>query len=139
MKKAREMVLNAGLREKELRVQVLGLLLAYGRPVSHNELMALEQLSNADRVSVYRNLFLLKEAELVHTVQGIDGVERFCAHDTNMRGCPGGHAHFVCVECKKMVCLKDQVIPLIDVPPGFIVEGKQLLVYGKCAECAPDK
>ena len=132
------MIVGAGLREKDLRAAILGTLLEAGRPVSHNELMADARLGDADRVTVYRNLTILKDADLVHTVQGTDGVWRFCAHDTNIKGCPGGHAHLYCTECKRMICLKDQRIPVVEVPEGFRVEGKQLVVYGICSDCASE-
>ena len=136
IEKARVMILEAGMREKDLRIIILGLLLQLSRPVSHNDLMSEEALEGADRVSVYRNLSALCEAELAHSVQGMDGTWRFCAQNSNGKRRPGGHAHFMCTECKKMICLLDHPLPRIDVPEGTKVEGKQLVVYGICPDCA---
>lgn len=123
------------LRKKELRTRILEYLIAAGSPRSHSDIMETEGFNGADRVSVYRNLSALKEARLVHSVQGTDSVWRFCAHEPEAPGCPGGHAHFFCTLCKEMFCLKEQEIPQVDVPEGFRVEGKQLVLYGVCPAC----
>ena len=72
-------------------------------------------------------------------MQGIDGVWRFCAHGEGADGCPGDHPHFLCLECGRMFCLADQKMPRVKVPAGVEVEGKQFVVYGRCAECAVQK
>lgn len=92
-----------------------------------------------DRVTIYRTLSTLKEAGIVHSVQGIDGVWRYRAHDPDQGGCPGNHPHFICLSCKTMLCLNGQKLPNVSVPEGFSVTGKRLLVYGLCRECRANK
>jgi len=125
---------DAGLRATEVRRRVLSVLLGAGGSLSHRELAAL--LPELDRISIYRNLKLLKKADLVHGVQGIDGVLRYIVNPDGADGCPGSHAHFLCVDCGRMSCLLDQALPRIEAPRGAIVRGKQLLVYGVCPSCA---
>lgn len=125
---------SAGLRPTAAREAILEALYRIGRPASHGEVAkALE--GQLDRVTIYRNLYLLEEAGLAHRVQGVDGKWRFCAHDPNIAGCPGNHPHFLCLRCGKMICLLGQTIPYVEVPEGVKVEGKQLVVYGLCPDC----
>ena len=128
---------NAGLRATRVRLGVLSSILSAGRALSHRELV--DVLGNLDRVTVYRNLKLLKEAGLVHGVQGMDGVLRYVVNLSREKGCPGGHPHFLCLECGAMSCLANQVLPRVSVPKGCEVHGKQFLVYGLCRNCASSK
>lgn len=129
-----EILSKAGLRITRQRETVLRLMLENGFPMSHAEINgALDK--PLDKVTLYRTLQALTDAGIVHQVQGQDGAWRFCAHDAEAEGCPGGHPHFLCLGCGKMTCLSNQSIPRVEVPEGVKVDGKQLVVYGYCAEC----
>ncbi|MBN1836854.1 MAG: hypothetical protein JW820_13445 [Spirochaetales bacterium] len=119
-----------------VRVQVLDALIRTGHPISQSQLAAIPELAGCDRVTLYRTLNRLRVAGLAHAVEGIDGAWRYCAHRPDTRGCPGDHPHFLCLTCGHMSCLIGQRLPHVEVPPGVRVEGKQLVVYGRCAECA---
>lgn len=129
---------GAGLRATRQRVVVLRLLIDKASPLSHGEITAMLD-EPLDKVTLYRTLQTLREANIVHQVQGLDGVWRFCAHDPNSQRCPGNHPHFLCLSCGKMFCLTDQKMPRVEVPEGVTVEGKQLVVYGTCSDCAKTK
>lgn len=129
---------NAGLRTTRQRRAVLEFLFACGTPLSHMEILSKIEES-LDRVTLYRTLETLRKAGIVHQVQGVDGVWRFCAHGEDSDGCPGNHPHFLCLECGRMFCLTDQKMPRVRVPADVEVEGKQFVVYGRCAECAVQK
>lgn len=133
-----ELLRRAGLRVTRQRLVVLGLLMEKDSPMSHAEITA-ALADPLDKVTLYRTLQTLGEADIVHQVQGPDGVWRFCAHSPDAEGCGGGHAHFLCLSCGKMSCLVDQRLPRVEVPEGIEVEGKQLVVYGRCPECAREK
>ena len=38
-----------------------------------------------------------------------------------------------------MSCLLDQTMPFVEVPEDTVVEAKQFVVYGICAECAASR
>lgn len=135
---AAQLLRGAGKRATPIRREILDALLRLGRPASQPELSKLARLRRLDRVTVYRTLHLLRELGLVHAVQGTDGTWRFCSHDLDGRGCPGNHPHFLCVVCGRMRCLLGQEIPHVEVPRSFEVQGKQLVVYGRCPECGRD-
>ncbi|MGO8692773.1 MAG: Fur family transcriptional regulator [Rectinemataceae bacterium] len=127
----------AGLRPTEVRQRVLSALLTAGRSLSHRELA--ELLGGLDRVTIFRSLKLLKRSALVHGVQGIDGTLRYIVNPAERKGCPGGHPHFLCLECGEMTCLLDQELQRVRVSEGAEIRGKQLLVYGICPSCARAK
>lgn len=133
--KTETILCSAGLRATRQRMLVLGLLIKQASPLSHSEILSMLD-EHLDRVTLYRTLDTLKKAGIVHQVQGIDGVWRFCAHDRDAEGCPGDHPHFLCLSCGKMFCLTGQKMPRVNVPEGMEVEGKQFVVYGNCPECA---
>jgi len=128
---------ESGLRPTEVRRRVLTSLLGAACALSHRELV--DNLAGLDRVTIFRNLKLLKEAGLVHGVQGIDGSLRYVVNPVGNKGCPGGHPHFLCLECGTMTCLVGQELPRVSVPRSVEVRGKQFLVYGLCAACARSK
>ncbi len=123
----------AHLRVTTARVSILELLEAQAVPMAHTEILS--RVPDLDRVTLYRVLDALVEADLVHRVQGIDAVWRFCAHANDVTGCPGGHPHFMCERCGAMVCLTDQVLPHVDTPRGSVVSHKQMLLVGICETC----
>jgi len=124
---------GAKLRVTPLRLAVLEYLITAGQPLSHTEVQA--ALPDADRVTLYRTLAVFADADIAHQVQGLDGAWRFCAHHDGGNGCPGGHPHFLCVSCGRMLCLSDQRMPRVEVPDGCEVTGKQLVAYGRCPAC----
>ena len=133
---AHNLLLSASLRVTPVRIAVLSQLLQYGRPVSHADLWRRKKIRAFNRVTVYRTLLALQRRAIVHAVQGIDGVWRYCAHALSREHCPGNHPHFVCKSCRRMSCLLGQTMPYVEVPEGTVVKAKQYVVYGICAECA---
>lgn len=103
--------------------------------MSHSEISA-KLTEPLDKVTLYRTLQALKNTAIVHQVQGLDGAWRFCAHDITAAGCPGNHPHFLCIYCGRMTCLPGQSLQRVEVPDGIEVEGKQLVVYGRCTGCS---
>jgi Fur family ferric uptake transcriptional regulator/Fur family zinc uptake transcriptional regulator len=125
----------AGLRRTPARLAVLAQIEQQARPLAHAELLALPDLAQLDDITLYRTLAALVEAGLAHRVLGTDGVWRYGAPPGGHPGCPGNHAHFFCSACRAMACLPDQPIPRITLPPGAAVDGRHLLVFGRCAPC----
>ncbi|MBQ9882287.1 MAG: transcriptional repressor [Synergistes sp.] len=126
---------NSGLRTTRQRKLILELLFRKGVPLSHAEILSMID-AHLDRVTLYRTLDTLKKCGVVHQVQGVDGVWRFCAHEQDAEGCPGDHPHFLCLYCGRMFCLLGQKMQRVEVPENMKVEGKQFVVYGACPECA---
>ena len=127
-----------GMKVTNLRLQVLEFFLERQEPLSHTAVFehfaALGRRPN--RVTLYRVLSAFSDAQIVHEVQGMNGPVQFFLHKPFMDGCPGNHPHFLCQKCGRMLCLSGQLLPRVEVPEGSFVEGKQLLIFGLCPQCA---
>lgn len=135
---AEDLLLSRDIRPTPLRRAILEVLLGAGLPLSWRDTFSrLRRRTEADKVSLYRNLDLFERKGIVHKVLGSDGAWRYCALQGEENRCPGNHAHFLCLCCGRMICLEDQPIPTVTLPKGFTVEGKQLLAYGRCSDCPP--
>ena len=126
---------ETGVRRTPVREAVLGALLGAGAPLSQKDLAAIPGLERVNKVTLYRTLDILANAGVAHRVIGIDGEWRFCSHAPAGGRCTGNHPHFLCLNCGRMACLRDQTMPRVRVPEGYAIEGKQLIVYGACPEC----
>lgn len=104
-----------------------------GRPLLAQEVLelaarAVPQLSIA---TVYRNLKALQD----------DGsIQAVLLPGQNPRYEPTGHAHhhhFQCRSCERVFDVETCPGDLAGLaPPGFQVEGHEIILYGHCAECA---
>ncbi len=135
----KNLIRQSGLRVTGIRIRILEGLIQCGKPVSHADVSGLPGLDDIDRVTIYRTLDTLRRSGLVHSVPGTDGVWRYCAHNPDQPGCPGNHPHFVCQSCGTMICLTGQRLPTVQVPEGYVVSGKRLIVHGLCPACAKAK
>lgn len=127
---------TAGLRRTPARLRVYAVVESLGAPITHAALAARPELEGLDAITLYRTLGTLEGAGLVHRVHGVDGVWRWCAQPRAASGCPGNHVHFLCTACGTMRCLLDQPMPRVQVPEGAVVEGRNFVVFGRCARCA---
>ncbi|MDD3514477.1 MAG: Fur family transcriptional regulator [Aminobacteriaceae bacterium] len=136
MKNPEDLLRERGIRPTELRKEVLRILFGAGRPLSWKDTFTRFTEKRVNKVSLYRTLSLLEEKGLVHKILGTDGAWHYCAHLVEGKKCPGNHPHFLCLACGRMFCLEDQPLPTVQVPEGCVVEGKQLLAYGRCPSCS---
>ena len=84
--------------------------------------------------TVYRNLRLLVDMQVIETVQFEDGVKfRMSCGD-----CHEHHHHFICTVCEATfpyeVCPVDLDVPA---PQGFKITNHKFEIYGLCASCQP--
>jgi len=133
--KAESMVRKTGARITRPRVEILGVLLAAERALSHHEVESrINRAIAIDRVTVYRVLDWLSCSGLAHRIAGEDRVARYNAAE---RAHAGSHAHFQCERCGTVVCLdEDDEKPRVRVPRGFVPHAIALTVKGYCATCA---
>ena len=132
---AEQLIRATGARITRPRVEVLAVLLAAERALSHHEV---EQRLNAslgiDRVTVYRVLDWLREQGLAHRIAGEDRVSRYNAAGEEHSH---SHAHFHCERCGTVICLDEPERTLrVRVPHGFVSRDVALTVKGYCASCA---
>jgi len=162
------MLEEAGLRPTTVRQRVLSALFASGRSLSHRELAdllvgldrvtifrSLKLLKGAGLVHGVQGVdgtlrYIANPAERrgaagqsaagrAATGDRVAGAAGGQTQDAAEGRCPGGHPHFLCLQCGAMTCLADQGMPYLRVPEGAEVRGKQLLIYGICPSCASGK
>jgi Fur family ferric uptake transcriptional regulator len=133
----RERLRGAGLRVTGARIGVLRVLIAARAPMSHSEVYEHLSDQSVDRVTVYRNLVDLAEANLVRRTDVGDHVWRFewsesVGSDTH------GHPHFVCSDCGAVACLPLSAVALRAVrgtPRSLKQRHVQVHVRGLCDAC----
>ena len=116
-------------------------------------------LPTVDRSTIFRALTLFVDHDLLHTLDDGSGEKKYCiclehahcddeGHATECHHvCPDGscshhhhelcqHVHLTCSVCGKTYCLKNERIPEVHVPEGFVVESVQYIIHGVCPKCA---
>ena len=115
---------------------MLAALLRADEALTHHEVeRRLRRGQDVDRVTLYRVLEWLTEQGLVHKVSGEDRIWRFSAAGHRpARG--GGHAHFECRSCGKVICLDQTRLPSIPLPAGYRRRNVEVTIKGSCDQCA---
>jgi Fur family ferric uptake transcriptional regulator len=134
LERASALVAARGARVTRARVEVLATLLASHDALSHHDIeRRLPRGHDIDRVTLYRVLDWLTGQGLAHKVASEDRVWRFASAGPAE---PGGHAHFECNACGRVVCLDEAPVPAIPLPAGFRRGDVDVRVKGTCDSCA---
>lgn len=133
---AEALIRETGARLTHPRIEVLAVLLAAERALTHHEVeKRVNRALAIDRVTIYRVLDWLTANALAHKIAGGDRVWRFNAAE---REHGHRHAHFQCNRCGTVLCLDDlDMRPSIRLPAGFRSQHVELTVKGLCAGCVP--
>jgi Fur family ferric uptake transcriptional regulator len=134
------LVQRTGARVTRQRVEVLAVLLAAPRALTHHEIeKRADRGLGIDRVTVYRVLDWLTSRRLAHKIAGDDRIWRFnAANDEPERG--HAHAHFKCNGCGEVICLDEvRAARGIRLPSGYRSQDVELTVKGLCVECLPER
>lgn len=133
---AEALIRETGARVTRPRIEVLSVLLAAERALTHHEVeKRVNRALAIDRVTIYRVLDWLTASALAHKIAGDDRVWRFNAAE---REHGHRHAHFQCSRCGTVLCLDELgVRPSIRLPSGFRPQHVELTVKGLCAACVP--
>lgn len=92
----------------------------------------LEEYPEAGIATVYRNLKLLLEQNMIIKIDVGDGTDHYDADISE-------HYHFTCRCCKRIFDLRPNELPLGSVPKnvnGFNIESMSVVFSGVCGECA---
>lgn len=130
---AEQLIRKAGARLTQPRLHVLRVLLASGRALTHQDVVAaLEGELDIDRVTAYRVLEWLTEARLAHRIAHEDRVWRFSASP----GHDHAHAHFVCARCGQTLCLDGvSTARPVKLPKGYQLDHVEITAKGHCPNC----
>jgi Fur family ferric uptake transcriptional regulator len=97
-------------------------------------LRAAQRLPRLGVATVYRTVKLLLEASEIHAVVLPDGQARYESARLDH------HHHFRCNGCQLIFDLPGCMMPIPDgtaLPNGFVVEGHEITLFGRCPNCRP--
>jgi Fur family ferric uptake transcriptional regulator len=132
--RAEALVRGTATRATRQRIEVLAMLLAARRALTHHEIeRQVKRSLGMDRVTIYRVLDWLVARGLAHRIAGDDRVWRFnAAEDEHAQR----HAHFKCNDCGEVICLQTTLAARnVPLPAGYRPQEIELTVKGLCAGC----
>lgn len=123
------------LKSTPCREEVLKLFFHNDKALSH---AFIEEHTQAtfDRVTVYRTLKSFEDKGLIHKVLDDNSVTKYAlcnecsANDHNHE-----HVHFKCETCGETTCIESVHIPEINLPNGYKIAERNILVQGICPKC----
>jgi len=125
---------SANLKKTVPRRMVLDVLLSAAQPKTADEIISAMGKAGPDRVTVYRILESMVEADIVHRAFVAEGSQHFeMADKCSEHQC---HPHFVCTDCGKTSCMHDvSVLMATSAPAGFVIQRQQVRLQGLCPKC----
>ncbi|MBL7951509.1 MAG: transcriptional repressor [Flavobacteriales bacterium] len=131
-----ELLRHHGLRTTALRLDLLRLLQASDRALTHQEFEGGLKVE-ADRVSIFRSLNAFVEAGVAHRVLDGRGTSCFarCGTDCGHGHHNDTHAHFRCNTCGHVYCMDPIELPGVALPRGFKLAKSYLELDGTCKGC----
>jgi len=117
--KIEKLIKDKNIKLTTARVKLLEILKAANRPLSYEEI---KNDISMDKATFYRNISKFEEEGILNAFESNDKKRYF-----ELRLKP--HAHFVCVECNKIECIKDVDITLV----GY--EISNIIINGTCPSC----
>ncbi len=117
--KIEKLIRDKNIKLTTARVKLLEILKEADRPLCYEEI---KQDISMDKATFYRNISKFEEEGILNAFESNDKKRYF-----EIKFKP--HAHFVCVACNKVECIKDVSITLPD------YEVSTVIVNGKCPSC----
>ena len=114
-----ELLKDKNLKLTSARLEILDILQKANSPLSYDDI---KNSLSMDKATFYRNIAKFEEEGLLNAFESNDKKRYF-----ELKLKP--HAHFVCVVCNKVECIKDLNIHL----DGY--EINNVIVNGKCQLC----
>jgi Fur family transcriptional regulator, ferric uptake regulator len=136
-KNATSLLQNKGLRSTPVRKTVLQLLLDSTGSIATQTVEA-KLGSSVHRVTLYRVLRDLEQHGVIHRFTDPSGTSHYglcskeCSHGVH-HDC---HPHFLCVQCRKVICLEQTSLPAITTPAGYQLQQVTCFAEGLCPDCA---
>jgi len=114
-----ELIKDKNIKLTTARVALLEILKKADKPLSYEDI---KNDISMDKATFYRNIAKFEEEGILNAFESNDKKRYF-----ELKLNP--HAHFVCVSCNKIKCIKDIDIQLPD------CEINNVIINGKCPEC----
>ena len=126
---------HAGVRPTAMRLLIYRMLNRSKNPISSLDMEM--ELQTADRSTISRTLATFLDHDLVHAIDDGSGSVKYeaCRSPIHHHSISDLHVHFHCTVCDKTFCLP-QPVPQVILPEGFVAEGLNYVISGKCDKCA---
>lgn len=124
------------LRNTKMRQDVVSLFISHPEvALSHQDIES--ELSDADRVTLYRTLKSFEQKGIVHQVIDGSGVLKYalCHLGCDEHQHVDNHAHFHCNKCGKTTCMEGVKNDDYNIPSGYEVETSHIVIQGSCKDC----
>ncbi len=125
---------SRGLRATSSRTQVLEMIARQSSAVPYSTLQ--DELSELDRVTLYRTLQTLVTHGLIHKAV-IDHDQTYyalCPQQCSSSRHAHEHLHFLCTLCETVTCV--ELPQALDIElPGYTIDTLELEVSGVCPSC----
>jgi len=132
--KAEGLLKLAGLRRTGPRLAILSALLETGRPITHEQITVRLAEAAPNKVTIYRVLESLVEANIVHKAFLRERAWHFeLADRCTASQC---HPHFTCTSCEATYCFTDTALPMAKSPRGFTILHQRVQLEGLCPNCS---
>jgi Fur family ferric uptake transcriptional regulator len=132
--KAGELLKAASLRRTTPRKDVLSVLLTAHKPITQEQISKKLGPNAPDKVTIYRTLESLLNANLVHKAFLRKRSWHFeLAHNCTENQC---HPHFTCTDCGDTHCLTGLSVPMSKtLHKKFVIHRQQVRLEGICPKC----
>ncbi|MEM1214603.1 MAG: transcriptional repressor [Bacteroidota bacterium] len=137
MERTTQLLKDKNLRVTVVRTKVLDIFIQAGKKALANADIE-RQFEQLDRITLYRTLRSFEEKGLIHQVHDGTGTTKYaiCAHGCTAHVHHDEHPHFHCTSCGKTVCLDTIALPEMQLPEGYQLTERQVILAGRCAECS---
>ncbi|MBL7737281.1 MAG: transcriptional repressor [Chitinophagaceae bacterium] len=134
--RAYQMLKDNQLSVTDSRKNILGLFLHSEGALAHADIEK-KTGEKFDRVTVYRTLQAFMEKGIIHTIPTADNSIRYalCKDDCTEGHHHDNHVHFICTVCNRTTCLASVTVPEVELPRGFKLTDRQMIVTGICIDC----
>lgn len=123
------------IKPTAIRLLVLKTMMKLNRAVSLSDLE--DELQTVDKSTIFRTITLFAERHLLHAVNDGSGALKYavCGDECSC-SVADQHVHFYCENCHRAFCFRQQAVPVVQVPEGFVLQGVNYVLKGLCPACA---
>ena len=117
------------------RLLVLREMLAADRAFSLLDLE--DRLVTMDKSTIFRTVSLFLDRHLIHAIDDGSGALKYAVcSDECTCSVSDQHVHFYCEGCHRAFCFRQQAVPVVQAPEGFVLRGVNYVLKGLCPACA---
>lgn len=123
-----------GIKPTAIRLLILRTMMELNRAVSLSDLE--EELQTVDKSTIFRTITLFAEHRLLHAIDDGSGALKYavCGDECSC-SVSEQHVHFYCESCHRAFCFRQQAVPIVQVPDGFVLTGVNYVLKGVCPAC----